>query len=217
MEKHIHYQMILVELQRYIKRKGEFMKRILRIFYTGVLAAVTLCGCGNNEPEHYSLEAKTVSFDSFNEMEDYSSLIVRGIRQDKEENVITRKGGYVISAWSFSEFQISDIYKDDSGTVKTGDIITILENEAYDEEDNVVYHVGGYNKMVAGDEYLLFLHEGEYEGKPYYVSSGVNFGTISLQEDQRTRQHKTDIGTAGTDFSIFKDIWQEAKEKYIRE
>lgn len=54
MEKHIHYQMILVELQRYIKRKGEFMKRILRIFYAGILTAVTLCGCESNEPEQIS-------------------------------------------------------------------------------------------------------------------------------------------------------------------
>lgn len=63
---------------------------------------------------------------------------------------------------------------------------TILENEAYNEAENVVYHVAGYNKMVVGDEYLLFLRECQRsDGETYYVSAGVNYGTISLQEDQR--------------------------------
>lgn len=201
------------------------MKKNFKIIFASILAAAMLCGCGEQEPKqevkqepnHYSLDAKTDGFDTLKEMEDYSALIVRGVRQDREENNIIKKEGVGITAtYSYSEFQVMDIFKDDSGTVQAGDTITILENEAYDEEKNVVYHVAGYNKMVVGDEYLLFLRECQRsDGETYYVSAGVNYGTISLQEDQRTRSYKNEIGTGGEDFGIYKDIWQEAKEKYI--
>lgn len=190
------------------------MKKYLKFICIGLLAFLSLCCCGKTEPKHYYMDAKTPSYDSLEQMEEYSDLIVRGIRLDKEENKIQKENGLVISAYCFSELEITDIYKKKDETLQNGAVITILENEAYDDDTDIIYHVAGYNKMVTGDEYLLFLHEAEYKGKTYYVAAGVNFGTVSLQDDKRAIPYTVETGNV-EDFSAYEKIWQAAKEKYV--
>lgn len=183
-----------------------------------VIASAMLClaACGK-EPEHYAIEAKTVSFDSFEEMEESSDVIVKGIRQSGEEAVLTTVNGDMASGYTLSEFEITDVFKDTSGTLESGNIITILENEVYNEAENEVYHIDGYNMMVEGKEYLLFLKKSTLDGSEYYVSRGVNCGTVSLQEDGRTVQRLTREGKEGTDFSYYEPFWEAAKEKYLNQ
>lgn len=52
-------------------------------------------------------------------------------------------------------------------------------------------------------------------GSDYYVSAGVNYGTVSLGEDGRTTQRKDTRGNAVSEFSAYTEIWEAAKEKYI--
>ncbi|MCM1283317.1 MAG: hypothetical protein NC180_07245 [Muribaculaceae bacterium] len=199
---------------RTVRKYGANGKKQLIFICMGLLMAAALCGCGEEETKHDYISAKTLSYDSLEQMEEDSDLIVRGIRLDKEENEIQRENGLVISAYCFSDFWVTDIYKKkEDEDIQEGAAITILENEAYDEEADVVYHVSGYNKMIAGDEYLLFLHEAEYEETKYYVAAGVNYGTVSLQADKRTESYTSETGEL-VNFSIYEEIWQAAKEKY---
>mgnify|MGYP006916276132 CR=1 FL=1 len=70
--------------------------------------------------------------------------------------------------------------------------------------------------MRVGKRYLLFLRRVESGGSVYYVSSGVNYGTISLEEDGRDEVRYGENGKQG-DFSQYKSWWDEAKKKYISE
>lgn len=192
------------------------MKRTLYQITFAVLICITLlvfASCSSGI-EHIGVSAKTISFSNLSEMEEYAELIVRGVRLEGEESIITTANGLVASSYSFSQFQITEIHKDASGSLASGDIITILENEAFDATQNVVYHIAGYNMMVEGKEYLLFLTAHTTNGTSYYVSAGVNFGTISLEDDGRNVSAKTRSGDSISDFSSFQSIWQEAKEKY---
>ncbi len=158
-----------------------------------------------------NVEAKTVSFESLEEMEGYADVILRAVRLDQEEPVVS-------GPYTFSKVKISKIYKDNAGELAEEREITVLENEVYDAAQDVVYHVAGYNMMVAGEEYLLFLrHNVLPDGKEYYVACGVNFGTISLTDDGRDRVRGNEgPGPYEVDEPTpeMKTIWEEAKRKY---
>ena len=70
--------------------------------------------------------------------------------------------------------------------------------------------------MEENCEYLLFLRKSETDGKEYYVSLGVNYGTVSLSEDGREKIKKDSDGKKLADFSDYEEIWKDAKEKYAK-
>lgn len=164
---------------------------------------------------HYGVEAKTVYFESLEEMEEYCTVIVRATRLEGEETVIAKQDGHITSGYSYSTVKLTEVYKDTSGQLQVGDEIRLLENEVYDEEENIVYHIAGYNMMVPEEEYLLFLTKNTANEFDYYVSAGVNYGTISLGEDGRMTQRKDTRGNTVSEFSAYTEIWEAAKEKYI--
>ena len=100
------------------------------------------------------------------------------------------------------------------GTLQENDEITILENEFLDTTVNTVCHIAGYNMMVAGEAYLLFPTMSEMNGMTYFVSSGVNYGTVSLGDDGRSESRKTRSGELVFDFSAFIPIWNGTIEKF---
>ncbi len=187
--------------------------------YYGILVCLCLivfASCAQ-KAEHCGVDAKTVSFESLEDMEEYSTVIVRATRLEGEEGIIAKQDGHIASGYSYSTVKITEIYKDTSGQLQAGDEITLLENEVYDEEENIVYHIAGYNMLVPEEEYLLFLTKNAAEGTDYYVAAGVNYGTVSLGEDGRTAQRKDSRGNTISQFDDCAEIWEAAKEKYIQQ
>lgn len=178
---------------------------------------IVLVGCSKKEenPIHYGVEAKTISFDNLEEMEEQCDIIIKGIRKEKEEIILNKQNSNVVSCYTLSELEITNIINDDSNILKNGDLITILENEAYDEEENIVYHIAGYEMMKTGEEYLLFLNKNIMpDGQIYYVSVGVNFGTIPLNTSLERTTYKTRNGQEVGNTEYFIPIWEEAMKKY---
>lgn len=190
------------------------MKKLLVGLIVMGLLFTTACG---KKVEHYGVEAKTPGFESLQEMEDSCSVIVKVIREEQEEPIITSSDGRIVSGYTFSQVNIEQIYKDDTDTLEVGDTIRILENEVFSEQEQIIYHIAGYNMMEEGKEYLLFLNKSLYFDKePYYVASGVNYGTVSLEEDDRTTVYLSRNGQQVVEFSAMQPIWDAAIEKYIR-
>lgn len=163
---------------------------------------------------HCAVDAKTDSYASLNEVENDADIIVRGVRLEDEEIVIEKSGKNVLSAYTFSKVKVISVYNASSSKILEGDVITVLENEAYDEETQTVYHIAGYNMMVEGNEYILFLKESQLNNEVYYVSVGVNYGTVSVEDDGRTVQKGARTNNITADYSEYEDIWSAAKDKY---
>ena len=159
---------------------------------------------------HREVEAKTERYESLAEMEKDADVILRAVRLDQEEPVWNGSSGYTLS-----QVKISKIYEDKTGSLSLDDVIKVMENEVYDAASNTVFHVAGYNMMVFGDEYLLFLKKDKLpDGTEYYVACGVNYGTISTTTDGREISPKYPNGVDMLDISIYKDIWKDALNKY---
>lgn len=183
-------------------------------YFLILVIILILTGC-KEEVAHYGIEAIGPSFDTLQEMEDYSSTIVCVTRENIETPIVKVSRGEMVTGYTFSQVKIKEIFKDTSNELKIGDTIRILENEIFYEEENAIYHIAGYNMMEEGKEYLLFLTDHIYEdNNPYYVAAGVNYGTVSLEEDNRTTVYLTRNGNQVNDFSEMQPIWDEALHKY---
>ena len=160
---------------------------------------------------HREVEAKTVSYESLAEMEQDADVILRAVRLDQEEPVWNGDWGYTLS-----QVRISKIYKDKTGRLSPDEDITILENEVFDAASNKVYHIGGYNMMVLGNEYILFLKKDQMpDGREYYVACGVNYGTVSTTGVGHDIMLTYPNGTpVQVDMSGYKNIWKAALDKY---
>ena len=55
-----------------------------------------------------------------------------------------------------------------------------------------------------------------YDREPYYYAVGIDFGTVSLEKDNRTAVRYDIGGTQTEDFSVYQPIWDAAIEKYIQ-
>lgn len=182
--------------------------------FSCILLALLFTACGN-KVEHYAVEAKTPSYETLQEMEDSCSVIVNVVRENQEIPVIKMENGNLVSGYTFSEVKVNKIYKDATNSVEEGDKLRILENEVFSEQENVVYHVAGYNMMEEGKDYLLFLNKKTYsDGNPYYVAVGVNFGTVSLEKDNRATIYFSRSGEQINNFEAMQPIWEEALKKY---
>lgn len=172
--------------------------------------AVTEAHAGD-EVRHGEFDSKAVSYASLAEMEEDAELIVRAVRLEKEKPVIQRIGGRVASGYTESEVRITKIYKDSTGELTEGATLTILENEVYDADTDMKYHVAGYNMMVPGEEYILFLKRSYGD---VFCSCGVNYGTVSTAADGRDVSAKNPNGVELTDMNLYRKIWTEAGNKY---
>lgn len=181
-----------------------------------ILLSLCLLSVNSQESNHQVVDAKMPSFDTLEEMEQFSDIIVRGVRLEGGEGTVKYVNGVLVLGYTMSQFSVTDVYQDSTGMIQTGTVITVLENEVFDESTNTVYHVGGYSMMEEGHEYLLFAYQAELsDGTKYFVASGVNFGTVSLENDQRYELvQRASAYSSGTDY--YSDIWAAAKDKYLR-
>lgn len=197
-------------------KKSSIKLSIATVLVLIVALPVVLFFSNGKEPDHYSVSAKTISFSSLEEMEEYADVILKVTRTGEEKSVVKHNQGAVYSGYTFSTVKIETVYKDAAGNLETGQELRILENEFFDENENIIYHVAGYHMMEEGKEYLLFLNQHMYsDGKTYYVAAGVNFGTVSIQNDNRTAVYTTRDGQIENPFEEIKPIWEAALAKYI--
>lgn len=160
-----------------------------------------------------TFHAKSDGFYTFNELENKTSIIVKGIKNEEINTNIFKSeiddeilGGYVSS-----EFKITQVYKNNDGNKKIfeGNIIPILEHAFYDIETDINYNVNGYQKMQYNKEYLLFLLPEEEE---IFAIQGVNFGKVPLNTDDI--EINLDDSLLQEQEDVFNQIFKNAKRKY---
>ena len=49
------------------------------------------------------------------------------------------------------------------------------------------------------------------------MAAGINYGTVSIEDDGRTENHLSRSGDTVVDFSKMESLWESALEKYIGE
>mgnify|MGYP006066895443 FL=1 len=177
---------------------------------------LSLTGCNNNEknttnskePEDVFVSAKTDSYESVEELENASDLIVIGTKvKELESDVVYDENEVYQIAYTYSSFQIDEIV---SNKVKESNKeITIFENQAYDKKYNRILHIAGYTNMLEGNKYILYL---ELADEGYYIPLAVTIGKVPLTNSE-INGTKLKMKNARDD-EIVEKLHKEIQRKY---
>lgn len=181
-----------------------------------LIILLSLFGCNNNEkntanskePENVFVSAKTDLYESIEELENASDLIVIGTKvKELESNVVYDENEVYQIAYTYSSFQIDEIV---SNKVKESNKeITIFENQAYDKKYNQILHIEGYTNMLEGNKYILYLELAE-EG--YYIPLALTAGKVPLTNSE-INGTKLKMKNARDD-EIVEKLHKEIQRKY---
>lgn len=82
-----------------------------------------------------------------------------------------------------AEFEIQDQIKAGEKEYQAGDKIVVAEEISYDADYDIIYHIGGYQKMQTEKMYYLMLGKGD-EADQYYLIGGL-YGKVpeDIEED----------------------------------
>ena len=143
------------------------------------------------------VDAKIDLYESVEELENDAACIVIGKKTEEVDSVCKYDcDGSWIGGYTLSDFEISEVLKDDSGKLTEGSHITVLENQVFDEKTNRIYHIADYTAMNTSDEYVLFLSHNKFlDGRKYYTPLAAVFGITSLGDDYTMKSY----GLSGND------------------
>lgn len=168
------------------------------------------------ENSRVDIEGKTDGFNSLEELENGSPIIIKGIKV--EENGVeifkSKIDGEIAGGYTKSNFKVTKVFKNsvDNQNIKVNGDIMILESNFYDAETKTTYSVNGYENMINGKEYLLFLTN-ETDG--LFATRGVTFGKVPLGTDKlEIYKNRDSISSHSHDTSVLDTIFKEARKNY---
>lgn len=157
------------------------------------------------------IEAKTIGFDSFEELDAASPIIVIGKKIEEVDTEMYRSklNGKVFAGHTKSEFLIQKILKNEyNPKIVESKTIQILESSVFNPEDNKIYSINGYENMKNGDKYLLFL---DNEENGLFVTRGITFGKVPLSKTALERYRDKNRSSIE---NTHEEIFKQAREKY---
>ncbi len=179
------------------------------------LVALSLFYYATAKKEVVVIEAKTVGFASFEELDAASPIIVIGekIEEVGTEMYRSKLSGKVFAGHTKSEFLIQKILKNEfNPKIVESKTIQILESSVFNPEDNKIYSINGYENMKNGDKYLLFL---DNEENGLFVTRGITFGKVPLSNNG-IEIHSITKEEEESKQRLFGEIFKQAREKYMQ-
>lgn len=169
-----------------------------------------------NNKEIVFIHAKTDDYNSLEELEGASKIIVIGKKLDETEVKIHYSqidSNVVLAGCTVSNFEITKVIKNENANTKiyNENIISVAENSFYDNSTNKLYTIDGYKNMEKESEYILFIKD---EIDDLFVIRGVNIGKVDVNKTLNESNYR--MSSYGTDRLDEMDIIQEAaRDKYL--
>lgn len=187
----------------------------LHVLMESMLVSMLLVGCSSNSdtkqtasdtPTDVVLDAKTDAYNTIEELEKASDLIVIGTKKEELKSAVERdEAGNFRAAYTISSFQISKVIKNEVN--EKNETISILENEAYDKVKNEKLHIGGYENMIEGNAYILYLRKSE-DG--YYIPRAVTIEKVPHTKSEINKKSLSDLEEVET---LHKQIQEKYKDE----
>ncbi len=163
----------------------------------------------HREPEHIYAEAKIVSYTDTDELIARADVIAVCEKISEDNNIVERNEQEdIIAVYTLSTLEVMSVEK---GELENGEQLVVMENEGYVEAENAVYHIAGYERMQVGKKYLLLLRKSETD--PWYITLGVNYGKIPLDENENILMK----GASADQVKEVKSYQNEIKESLAKE
>lgn len=186
-----------------------------------LMMLLALAGCNSKDSstsskyEDIFIDAKTDSYQTIEELEKASDLIVIGTKiKELESNVLYDENGIYQVAYTYSSFNIDEIIKNDVNELNKE--IKIFENQAYDKKTNKTLHIAGYTNMIEGNKYILYLSLSDGN---YYIPLAVTIGKVPLSKSEingdKLKMKNNDEVSIGIVDKLHKEIQNKYANKIV--
>lgn len=186
-----------------------------------LMMLLALAGCNSKDSstsskyEDIFIDAKTDSYQTIEELEKASDLIVIGTKiKELESNVLYDENGVYQVAYTYSSFNIDEIIKNDVNELNKE--IKIFENQAYDKKTNKTLHIAGYTNMIEGNKYILYLSLSDGN---YYIPLAVTIGKVPLSKSEinvdKLKMKNNDEVSIGIVDKLHKEIQNKYANKIV--
>ncbi len=173
-------------------------------------------------PKVVNFEAKADGFNSFEELEAASAIVVKGTKVKELSTEVDKSSvdDSIIGGYTVTDFKVTEVIKnrDSNSKIVVGESISVGEL-AFENKDSI-YTVNGYEAMKDGDDYLLFLEEEQ----GLFAPKGVVFGKVPLEtedleiyttEDMYQDENLDEnLDEEVNDEELLSDVFLDAKEYY---
>ncbi|HFL1038511.1 TPA: hypothetical protein ACGYO6_003070, partial [Listeria monocytogenes] len=162
-------------------------------------------------------EAKIDGYESGDELENASTVIVTGQLEKRGDSIIERASDdAVIGVYRMSTFKIAQVLKNETDDNLAKEMtISVYENEGYDAKANTTYHIAGYTKMEKEEKYLLLLQKDSEDD--YYVPTAVIFGKINLNPNKRNELFPKNSDTESAINKVQAEVLKNLENEIERE
>lgn len=144
--------------------------------------------------EHLIIDATVNEYRSLSDVEnDSDTIVIAEKTAEKAPTLVKNEQGSIQKAYTLSDFKVRKVVF--GHHLQTKETFTLLENEAYDKNNGLKYHISGYEKMITGRNYLLLLHRAGTA--PYFSITGINYGKVPLVKE--TSEVCISLHSANTD------------------
>ena len=181
-----------------------------------LMMLLALAGCNSKDSstsskhEDIFIDAKTDSYQTIEELEKASDLIVIGTKiKELESNVLYDENGVYQVAYTYSSFNIDEIIKNDVNELNKE--IKIFENQAYDKKTNKTLHIAGYTNMIGGNKYILYLSLSDGN---YYIPLAVTIGKVPLSKSEINGDKLKMKNNYEVSIGIVDKLHKEIQNKY---
>lgn len=168
-----------------MKKKNILFSSVLGVVLAGGLGYGGVYAINSAQPvKEFRVQGKSEPFESFEDMEEKSTLIVIGEKLNKEVPTLLEYGdGGILGGFTISDVEVKEVIKN-----KTGDkmgkkaVIKVLENAAsgtIDHGQKATYSVNGYELMKESKHYILIMDESSSD-EGVYIPMGAVIGKAPL-------------------------------------
>lgn len=128
-------------------------------------------------PKLVRTEAKTDGYETLEKLEEKSPII---LLVQKKKEIKSEFGGDKnarIPVGTLSSVKVIEVIKNESKEIiEQNQIVSVLESEVYDRDDNTLYRINDYSMMQENGQYLLYVRKSETDNE--FLILGVTLGKV---------------------------------------
>lgn len=163
-------------------------------------------------PKVEVIEAKTIDYNSLEELQTELPIAVRGIKTNEKETKLqySKIDNSLIGGHTVSNFKITEVLQNnnEASQIEVGNTIPVMEYSFFDEESDTTYTYNGYVNMKENEEYILFLLPEEEQTFPV---GSISIGKIPVENSTEVEIYQEDF-EANNDTEMVDDYTEEAIE-----
>lgn len=165
-------------------------------------------------PKLVRTEAKTDDYETLKKLEEKSPII---LLVQKKKEIKSEFGGdknAKIPVGTLSSVKVIKVIKNESKEIiEQNQIVSVLESEVYDRDDNTLYRINDYSMMQENGKYFLYIRKSETDNE--FLILGVTLGKVEADTKNAKPGRLKNSKLSGETQKLHKAAYEKNK-KYLK-